>query len=79
MFPSYLGSPSMQPTPPQTLSDCDDDDSRMEIVASDLTLSIIDGRTKKSRHGGFPVFEKEGKSKYTCSECGKNYATRCQT
>ena len=72
MFPSYIGS---QPTPPQTLSDSDDDDSRMDIVASDLTLSIIDGRTKKSKHGGFPVCEKDFKSKYTCSECGKNYAT----
>ena len=73
MFPSYIGS---QPTPPQTLSDCDDDDdSRMDIVASDLTLSIIDGRTKKSKHGGIPICEKDFKSKYTCSECGKNYAT----
>jgi uncharacterized Zn-finger protein len=71
LFSSFAGS---QPTPPQTLSDCEDDGD-MEIAASDLTLSIIDGRTKKSKHGGHPICDKDSKSKYTCSECGKNYAT----
>jgi DNA-directed RNA polymerase subunit RPC12/RpoP len=78
MYPpmgSYMGSPGMQPTPPQTLSDCEDEDSQMDIAASDLTLSIVDGRTKKSKHGGIQFFGKDPKSKYTCSECGKNYAT----
>ncbi len=35
------------------------------------TLAIADGRTKKSRDG---VAHKD-RSKYVCSECGKNYAT----
>ena len=36
-------------------------------------LTIIDGRTKKSK-SGFPIVNMD-KSKYSCSECGKNYAT----
>ncbi|QQP55311.1 Uncharacterized protein FKW44_008454, partial [Caligus rogercresseyi] len=40
---------------------------------SEPKLSIIDGRTKKSKD---PSHSERGeKSKYTCSECGKNYAT----
>ena len=71
---SRIGSPSMQSSPSQMLSDFEDDE--MEFAASDLTLSIIDGRTKKSKHGGMQgCYEKDTKSKYTCSECGKNYAT----
>uniref|UniRef100_A0A0K2SVI4 C2H2-type domain-containing protein n=1 Tax=Lepeophtheirus salmonis TaxID=72036 RepID=A0A0K2SVI4_LEPSM len=41
-------------------------------TTSEPKLSIIDGRTKKSKDPNIP--EKD-KSKYTCSECGKNYAT----
>ena len=43
------------------------------VLPTTPALTIIDGRTKKSKNG-FPIVNRD-KSKYTCSECGKNYAT----
>ena len=40
----------------------------------EVALSIVDGRTKKSKNPGAITTSKD-KSKYTCTECGKNYAT----
>ena len=40
----------------------------------EMSLSIIDGRTKKSKNPGLMTTSKD-KSKYSCTECGKNYAT----
>ena len=41
----------------------------------EVALSIIDGRTKKSKNPGSMLMGTKEKSKYTCTECGKNYAT----
>jgi len=71
-LPSLVGSPLTltRQTPPEWMSDDEDsDDAKM----ADLALSIIDGRTKKSKNG-LPIFNRD-KTKYTCGECGKNYAT----
>ena len=38
-----------------------------------LKLDITDGRTKKHKYGCDDP--KDGKNKYVCTECGKNYAT----
>ena len=43
------------------------------LLPTEPALTIVDGRTKKSKNG-LPILNRD-KSKYTCSECGKNYAT----
>ena len=58
-------TPEYPLTPPEYPSDSG---------SADMSLSIIDGRTKKSKNPGLVTTGKE-KSKYSCSECGKNYAT----
>ena len=40
----------------------------------EVALSIVDGRTKKSKNPS-AITNTKDKSKYTCTECGKNYAT----
>jgi scratch-like protein len=67
---SIVGSPLMRQTPPEYMSDDEDSD---DMKISDIALSIIDGRTKKSKNG-LPIMNRD-KTKYTCGECGKNYAT----
>ena len=47
--------------------------SALPLLPTEPALTIVDGRTKKSKNG-MPIFNRD-KSKYTCSECGKNYAT----
>ena len=47
--------------------------SAIPLLPTEPALTIVDGRTKKSKNG-LPILNRD-KSKYTCSECGKNYAT----
>ena len=47
--------------------------STIPLLPTEPALTIVDGRTKKSKNG-LPILNRD-KSKYTCSECGKNYAT----
>ena len=63
--PPCSSTPEYPLTPPEYPSD---------VGSADMSLSIIDGRTKKSKNPGLVTTGKD-KSKYTCSECGKNYAT----
>ena len=62
--------PSTSPTPyDEDTSPC----SAISLLPTEPALTILDGRTKKSKNG-LPILNRD-KSKYTCSECGKNYAT----
>ena len=67
--PDYPLTPPEYPLTPHL------DHGAMSASSGDeMSLSIIDGRTKKSKNPGLMTTSKD-KSKYTCTECGKNYAT----
>ena len=67
-------TPDYPLTPPEFPHEKSLLDGIQSPVPPEMTLSIVDGRTKKSKNPGLVATSKD-KSKYTCTECGKNYAT----
>ena len=69
--------PLTPPEFPQEVGACTGRNPVLDIQTPyppEVALSIVDGRTKKSKNPSAIACPKD-KSKYTCTECGKNYAT----
>ena len=68
-----LTPPSEISNSPSPTSPGSDDSGSSVSTPGSVKLDITDGRTKKHKYGCADT--KDIRSKYVCSECGKNYAT----
>ncbi|KAL0902206.1 hypothetical protein ABMA27_000131 [Loxostege sticticalis] len=78
----YLSTPRAEPAPPEPPPppppEPEPDKSRETVAYTYDAFFVSDGRSKRRNFANAPVEcaqQPEAKSKYTCSECGKRYAT----